>query len=61
MSENKFFPSTPSQALTMLYLEKLDTSNLSPEEFIDKYTEVYMKIREYYHATARERKSSLAE
>lgn len=61
MDNNKIFPNTPSQALTMLYLEKLDTSNLSPEEFVDKYTEVYMKIREHHHATAKERKSQLSE
>ncbi|OEH86216.1 hypothetical protein BHU72_11820 [Desulfuribacillus stibiiarsenatis] len=40
----KTFPYGKTTALTMLYLEKQDLSNLSPEELVDKYNEVYEKI-----------------
>jgi len=38
------FPSGKASALTMLYLEKMDTSALSPEELAEKYTEIYNRI-----------------
>ncbi len=38
------FPSSRIDALTMLYLEKQDLSNISPEELLDKYDEVYEQI-----------------
>ncbi len=41
------FPSSRIDALTMLYLEKQDLSNISPEELLDKYDEVYEKISSY--------------
>lgn len=34
------------QALSLLYLQKMDTSQLSPSEFLDKYQEVYKEIKE---------------
>lgn len=40
----KTFPSGKASALTMLYLENMDTSALSPEDLADKYTEVFEKI-----------------
>lgn len=46
MPDNKNFPSSKIEALTMLYLQKQDLSNLSPEEVMDKYQETYDKIRE---------------
>lgn len=34
------FPSTRAEALTMLFLQKQDLSNLTPEELAQKYLEV---------------------
>lgn len=39
------FPSTESQALALLYIQKQDISGLTPEEFYDKYRGVYERIR----------------
>lgn len=44
------FPKNKYDALTMLYLEKQDLSNLTPEEYLDKYDEVYKKISDYYRS-----------
>ncbi len=44
-SENKF------NALTMLYLQKQDLSNLTPEQLLDKYDETYNRIRIHYEDT----------
>lgn len=41
------FPTSKYSALTMLYLQNQDLSNLSPEELLDKYDEVYEKIIKY--------------
>ncbi|MGE7843771.1 hypothetical protein ACQKNX_23685 [Lysinibacillus sp. NPDC093712] len=38
------FPSNKTAALTMLYLEKQDFSNLTPSQLVDKYDEVYYEI-----------------
>ncbi|MGE7840516.1 hypothetical protein ACQKNX_06960 [Lysinibacillus sp. NPDC093712] len=38
------FPSNKNAALTMLYLEKQDISNLTPSQLVDKYDEVYNEI-----------------
>lgn len=38
------FPKNKETALTMLYLEKQDISNLSPTELACKYNEVYEEI-----------------
>ncbi len=38
------FPSGRVDALTMLYLERQDLSNMSPEELTDMYLEVHSKI-----------------
>ncbi len=52
------FPQYPFEALAMLYLEKLDTSDLSPMEFVDKYNEVLADIRKQYNDTAVKRKAN---
>lgn len=39
------FPSTESQALALLYIQKQDISGLTPEEFYDKYRDAYERIR----------------
>ena len=44
-SELKTFPNNKYSALTMLYLEKQDLSDLTPEELADKYNEVYEKLK----------------
>ena len=33
--------------LTILYLQKSDISNLSPEQLFDKYNEVYNQMKAY--------------
>lgn len=38
------FPAGRVDALTMLYLERQDLSNISPEELADMYLEVHSKI-----------------
>ena len=35
--------------LTMLYLEKQNLLNLTPEELLDKYTDTYERIRKHGH------------
>lgn len=50
------FPSGKASALTMLYLEKMDTTGFTPEEFADKYTEVYEKIDARLKATKKKSK-----
>lgn len=40
------FPSTKAEALTMLYLQNQDLSDITPEELAKKYSEVLSEIRE---------------
>lgn len=42
------FPSNKYEALAFLYLQSQDISNLTPEELIEKYYEVYRKIYSHY-------------
>mgnify|MGYP000162840993 CR=1 FL=1 len=42
------FPSNKIEALAMLYLQKQDLSNLSPEEVYDKYQDACDKIYKHY-------------
>lgn len=42
------FPSGKVSGLTMLYLQKLDISSLSPTELAEKYDQVYTEISDYY-------------
>lgn len=50
MSDNTFrtFPKDKFDALTILYLKNQDVTGLSPEELLDKYDEVYEKIKNHY-------------
>lgn len=57
MSDNKNFPSSKIEALTMLYLQNQDLSTLSPEEVMDKYQETYDRIRERNKEIKNERAS----
>ena len=48
MSDNlNTFPSNKYEALTMLYLENQDLSELTPEKLLDKYVDTYNQIRKY--------------
>lgn len=40
------FPSTKAEALTMLYLQNQNLSDITPEELAKKYSEVFSEIRE---------------
>ncbi|WP_034218453.1 hypothetical protein [Lachnoclostridium phytofermentans] len=42
------FPSSKTQALTMLYLQKADISDLTPSQLAKKYDEVYEEISSHY-------------
>lgn len=57
-SELSTFPSSKIEALTMLFLQNQDLSNLSPEEIMDKYQEAYDKIRERNKEMRSERQSN---
>ena len=50
MSDNNLstFPSNRIEALTMLYLQNQDLSDITPEELLEKYHETYKRIREHY-------------
>ena len=41
------FPSTKTEALTMLYLQNQDLHGKSPDEIFDMYDEAYQTIRNY--------------
>ena len=51
------FPSSKISALAMLYLEKQDLSNLTPEDLLDKYDEIYVRIKKH-NAEKKSSKSS---
>lgn len=63
MSEQKIsfntFPNNKQSALTMLYLQNQDLSDLSPEELLDKYDEVYDKIKKYSKSKLQQSRSSI--
>lgn len=44
-NELKFFPDNKIDALTMLYLDHQDFSNLTPEELLDMYNDVRERIK----------------
>lgn len=44
------FPDSKLEALTMLYLQNQDLSELTPEALLDKYDETYEKIKTYNRA-----------
>lgn len=41
------FEDTKAKALTMLYLQNQDLSNLTPEELVDKFDKVHAQIKKY--------------
>lgn len=41
------FPTNKNEALTMLYLPNLNVSEMTPEELVDKYDEVYQQINQH--------------
>lgn len=41
------FPTSKISALTMLHLEQLGCRSLTPEELLDKYEEVYTRIKKH--------------
>ncbi len=41
------FPDDRLDTLTFIYLNNQDLSNLTPEELVDKYDEIYKQINEY--------------
>lgn len=41
------FPTNKNEALTMLYLQNLNVSEMTPEELVDKYDEVYQQINQH--------------
>lgn len=43
------FPYKRIETLTMLYLQNLNVSAMTPEELADKYDEVYEKIKQHYY------------
>lgn len=47
------FPKNKESALTMLYLESQDISNISPAELARKYNEVYEEISKYFKENAK--------
>lgn len=52
------FPTGKVSALTMLYLEKQDLSNVTPEELVDKYQEVYERINNRFREIRNAQSSS---
>lgn len=42
--DNRSFPSTPCEALAMLYMEQLDLRSKSPEEIVRLYRETFEKM-----------------
>lgn len=48
MSENfNTFPSTKLEALALSYVQNLNTSDLTPEQFLEAYERAYQRIREH--------------
>ena len=44
------FPTNKFEALTMLYLQHQNLSGLSPEQILDKYQDVYARMRDHERA-----------
>lgn len=45
------FPKDKTEYLAALYLQKLDTSDLSPSEFYKKYQEIYKEMLNLKNST----------
>lgn len=57
MSETnlKTFPKNKYDALTMLFLQNQDLSNLTPEELVKRYEEVYNDISKSFKTGIKQR------
>ena len=53
------FPDSKLEALTMLYLQNQDLSELTPEALLDKYEDTYEKIKAYSREKRQARNRSL--
>ncbi|MBE5932946.1 MAG: hypothetical protein E7263_05980 [Lachnospiraceae bacterium] len=42
------FPSTRTEGLTMLYLQNQDLSGMTPEQLVDKYEDIYARIKQRF-------------
>lgn len=49
MADNIFktFPETETEALAMLYVQKQDLSEVTPESLLDMYQDAYQRIKAY--------------
>ena len=47
-ANSKHLGSEHFEALTMLYLQNLDLSQLTPEQVLDQYHDAYEKIKTHY-------------
>ncbi|KAB2444955.1 hypothetical protein [Bacillus luti] len=52
------FPSTKTQALTMLYLQNQDLTGKTPSELVDLYISVTEEIREAFRTSGGKRPSA---
>ena len=43
----EFFPTNKFEALAMLYMQQQNLSGLSPEQVLDKYQDVYARMRDH--------------
>lgn len=50
-ASSKHLSSEHFEALTMLYLQNQDLSQLTPEQVLDKYHDAYEKIKTHYQNT----------
>lgn len=50
----KSFPSTNVEALTMLYLQNQDLSNITPAELAQKYKEVQKEIQSEFSSNSKQ-------
>ena len=48
MSETTYFPSDRFDALTMLYLQAQDLSDVSPEQLFNMYADTHRRIKAQY-------------
>lgn len=47
-TELNTFPSTKVEALTLLYLQNQDLSDISPEKLVDEYEAIYARIKQRF-------------
>ena len=51
MNNEKTFPATKAEALTMLYLSQKDLSRMAPEALVDTYNDVFKRIQKQIEKT----------